>query len=266
MDGSVSYSIDTSNLNYLLNGQSPIYFLWLAPTNEIRYAWAKDEWRRLDAEKPDWMKQGTFTIRFRNVLDTAAINAIYDRIVKEARFVRTINEILARASLSEGVVVRIDPQTLESTDPLKLYGWITSSGMTIVSSGYGAKILEWFGVLNLEHRGDPRVNLVVAYAQVSLGRNYQALGSLAEAKLGIGKLSPDDRDFLGYLEDVLRVSDGTDRPGGIPPPRGRAVRQQDRRRRRGPPAGGTPAGEAALAGSRPPRRVVRADAFDRDRG
>src|SRR5262249_30886489 len=53
-DGSVSYSIDTSNLNYLLYGQSPIYFLWLASTNEIRYAWAKDEWQRLDAENPDW--------------------------------------------------------------------------------------------------------------------------------------------------------------------------------------------------------------------
>ena len=101
VDGSVSYSIDTSNLNYLLNGQSPLYFLWLAPTNEIRYAWAKDEWRRLDVEKPEWMKQGTFTIRFRTVLDAAAIDTIYERIVKEARFARTINEILA-----QGVAVR----------------------------------------------------------------------------------------------------------------------------------------------------------------
>lgn len=207
-DGSVSYSIDTRNLNYLLNGQSPIYFLWLAPTDEIRYAWAKDEWHRLDAEKPDWKSQGTFTIRFRNVLDAAAVDSIHERIVKEARFARTISEILARASLSEGVVVRIDPQTLESTDPLKLYQWITSSGTTIVSSGYGAKILEWFGVLNPEHRNAPHVNLVAAYAQVSLGRNYEAAGSLSVAKLGIDTLSPGDRDFLGYLEDVCAYQTG----------------------------------------------------------
>src|SRR5262249_38544867 len=43
VDGSVSYSIDTSNLNYLLNGPCPIYFLWLAPTNQVRYAWAREE-------------------------------------------------------------------------------------------------------------------------------------------------------------------------------------------------------------------------------
>ena len=207
-NGSVSYSIDTKNLNYLLNGQSPLYFLWLAPTDEIRYAWAKDEWRRLDAEKPDWMSQDTFTIRFNSVLDAAAVDAIHERIVKEARFARRINEILSRASLSEGVVVRIDPKTLENTDPLKLYEWITSSGMTLVSSGYGAKILEWFDVLNVEHRREPRVNLVLAYAQVSLGRNYEAAGSLSVVKLGINTLSADDRDFLSYLEDVCAYQTG----------------------------------------------------------
>jgi hypothetical protein len=201
-DGSVSYSIETINLNYLLYGPNPIYFLWLAPTDEIRYAWAKDEWRRLDAENPGWRSQGTFTIRFRNVLDTKAVDAIHERIVTEARFVRRINEILARASLSEGVVVSIDPKSLASTDPLQLYQWITSSGRTIVSSGYGVKVLEWFGVLNPEHRRDARVNLVAAYAQVSLGRNYEAAGSLSVAKLGADGLSPEDREFLGYLDDV----------------------------------------------------------------
>jgi len=99
-DGSVSYSVETSNLNYLLNGQSPLYFLWLAPTDEIRYAWAKDEWRRLDVENPGWMDQGSFTVRFRNVLDASAVDAIRERVVKEARFARRLNEILLRASLS----------------------------------------------------------------------------------------------------------------------------------------------------------------------
>jgi Domain of unknown function (DUF4365) len=208
VDGSVSYSIETSNLNYLLNGQSPIYFLWLAPTDEIRYAWAKDEWHRLDAENPGWMEQGTFTIRFHKVLAAAAIDSIHERIIKEARFVRSVTETLARASLSEEVVVRIDPQTLESTDPLKLHEWINSSGMTLVSSGYGAKILDWVSVLNAEDRTDPRVKLVVAYAQVILGRNYEAAGSLSAAKLGIDRLSPEDREFLGYLEDVCAYHTG----------------------------------------------------------
>ena len=38
-DGSYSLSIDTANLNYLLNGPSPLYLLWFANTGEIRFAW-----------------------------------------------------------------------------------------------------------------------------------------------------------------------------------------------------------------------------------
>jgi hypothetical protein len=207
-DGSVSYSIETSNLNYLLNGPSPLYFLWLAPTDEIRYAWAKDERRRLDAEKPGWMSQDTFTIRFQNVLDSAAVDAIHERIVREARFHRSMNDILARSSLSESVVVSIDPKSLKSTDPLQLHEWIASSGMTIVSSGYGGQVLEWIGVLNPEHRSEARVNLVAAYALVTLGRNYEAVGNLSVAKLGAQGLAPEDQEFLGYLDDVCAYQTG----------------------------------------------------------
>src|ERR1700693_1017515 len=67
-DNSVSYAIDTSNLNYLLNGQSPLYVLWVASDDEIRFAWAREEWRRLDVETPGWRNQGTVTVRFERVL------------------------------------------------------------------------------------------------------------------------------------------------------------------------------------------------------
>ena len=53
-DGSVSYSVETKNLNYLLNGDSPIYVLWLASLSELRFAWARDEARRLHTDNPDW--------------------------------------------------------------------------------------------------------------------------------------------------------------------------------------------------------------------
>ena len=38
-DGSVSHPLDVSNLNYLLNGPCPIYFLWIEPAKQMRYAW-----------------------------------------------------------------------------------------------------------------------------------------------------------------------------------------------------------------------------------
>lgn len=207
-DGSISYAIETSNLNYLLNGPSPIYFLWIAETNELRYAWARDEWQRLDAEVLDWKQQGEFTVRFRNVMDSKAVDLIQERIIKEARFSRHLHEILARSSLSEKVVVSIDPKSLKSTDPNQLHQWLTSSGMTIVSSGYGRQVLEWLDALNPDQRREARVQLVAAYALVTLGRNHEAVGCLSVANLGAGDLSQEDREFMGYLSDVCEYQTG----------------------------------------------------------
>lgn len=66
-DGSVSLSIAVSNLNYLLNGASPLYILFVVPRNELRFVWARDERRRIDQENPSWMQQETITIRFKNL-------------------------------------------------------------------------------------------------------------------------------------------------------------------------------------------------------
>jgi hypothetical protein len=62
-DGSVSYPADLSNLNYLLNGLSPLYVLYLADERELRYAWVRDEVNRIERQTPDWKRQKTVTLR-----------------------------------------------------------------------------------------------------------------------------------------------------------------------------------------------------------
>jgi hypothetical protein len=167
LDGSVSCSIETSHLNYLLNGASPLYFLWIEPDQEMRYAWAREEWCRLDGVNPEWKEQGTFTVRFREVLDAAAIEAIHERVIVEARFGREIHEKLAKGALEERVVVSIDPNTLASDDPVQVFEWITSSDISIVSSGYGSLVMRWLDVLEPAQRSGARVQLVAAMALVS---------------------------------------------------------------------------------------------------
>jgi hypothetical protein len=205
IDGSVSYEIDVSNLNYLLNGPCPIYFLWIEPAKEMRYAWAREEWRRLDAENEKWKEQGTVTVRFREVLNA---DAIHERIVAEARFAREIHETLARDSLAERVVVSIDPKALTSDDPQKVFGWITSSGMTIAASGYGKRLLQWLDVLRPEQKRDPRVQLVAAFTQAGLGRYHVALGHVAEAASRKAALSASDRRVLDSVRDFCRYQTG----------------------------------------------------------
>jgi hypothetical protein len=208
LDGSVSCVIDTSNLNYLLNGSTPIYFLWVEPDQEMRYAWAWDEWRRLDGENPNWREQGSFTVRFQDVLDAGAVEAIYERVINEARLGREVHETLTRSALSERVVVSIDPKHLTSDDPEKVFGWITSSGLTIASSGYGKQVQQWLDILDTTRRRDARVQLVAAFAQAGLGRYHAAAGHLAEAGMRRSTLSEPDRRVLDYLQDVCGYQTG----------------------------------------------------------
>jgi hypothetical protein len=53
-NGSISFSVRTANLNYLLNGTAPVYILYDSGKDEFWYAWAQDESRRLEAENPAW--------------------------------------------------------------------------------------------------------------------------------------------------------------------------------------------------------------------
>jgi len=134
LDGSVSLSVQVSNLNYLLNGPSPLYVLWVALDDRLLYAWAHDERRRLDLECPGWMEQDSVTIRFRRDIDPAALDEIHGRILREAQLDRRIQETLARSTESERVTVRIDRTTLQSTDPRAVRQSLMTSGMTIVAS------------------------------------------------------------------------------------------------------------------------------------
>jgi len=72
-DGSISLQIKVSNLNYLLNGPSPFFVIYVAPRHELRFLWARDERRRLDAINPEWMRQVSVTIRFTEQLTPTAL-------------------------------------------------------------------------------------------------------------------------------------------------------------------------------------------------
>jgi hypothetical protein len=201
-DGSISLSVAVSNLNYLLNGPSPLYVLYVAPRREIRYVWAHDERRRLDSLNPEWMQQGEVTLRFAVCLTPQALIPVHERICREGRMRRRILDTLGRATTPERVVIGIDPTTLVTTDPEALCRWILADGMTLVAAGYGREVLEATRLLNPDAARLPRVHLVCGYAQFTLGRYQAAAGHLAEAGIGADELSARDCTFLASLRNA----------------------------------------------------------------
>ena len=212
-DGSVSLPVETSNLNYLLNGPSPLYVLYVVPRSELRYVWAYEEWRRLDAENPGWRDQQKVTLRFVEVLTADRLAAIHDRIRREAECNRRIREILGRATIAEDVVVAVDPTSFQVTDPDELYQLVSTAGMTAVCDGYARQVLDRARLLDVDARNEPRIRLLCAYAEHTLGKYAAAFAHVVEITACGDQLGEYDRHFFEGLRDAClfqlgRITEG----------------------------------------------------------
>ena len=100
-DGSISFSAEVSNLEYLRHASSPLYVLYIDQTKELRYAWVHDEIRRIAASNPNWGEQETVTIRFVTILNEKGVADIHERIRRDANIYRQFHEILGRSGFHE---------------------------------------------------------------------------------------------------------------------------------------------------------------------
>lgn len=208
-DGSFSLQVDVTNLNYLLYGVSPIYLIYIIPLKEFRFVWAHDERRRLDVANPNWMDQETITIRFSEVLTTAALDQIYDRILREGRMNRRIHDSLAAGSLFEQVNIAIDPATLSTTTAEEAYQMLLTSGFTMVASGDALGVLQQSKLLRGEQSDSPRVQLVLAYARYSLAQYQASVSHLQQTTLRRNDLSLEDQAFLRFLRNASDFQAGS---------------------------------------------------------
>lgn len=206
-DGSVSFSADVNNVNYLLNGLRPLYVLYIAETKEIRYAWVRDEVNRIQKATPGWMRQKTVTLRFVTVLDELGLNDIHGRIRRESRMDRQIHDILSRADVTEKTI-HVSMKDSKVTDPDDLRDLLMNSGITLVSHGNGENVLRAIERLAPLDRQHSRILLIRAFAEQQIGRYQLADGHLIEAGRRPEGLADRDREFFGVLRDICHLKLG----------------------------------------------------------
>lgn len=207
-DGSFSLPVNTKNLNYLLNGPCPLYVVYLAARDELRYAWARDEAKRLHRDNPSWDRQDTITIRFSRPLDATGWQDIHDRILREGRFARQQHDYFTRAGLAEAVVVGVNPETLDVLTPDAAFDAIRSHGIAIVSAGYPLAIKHYSRFLAPPQAHDPAVLLALGFACYHSGEHFEARGHLGRVIPRRGQLSEFDRHFLDSLVNECNLRFG----------------------------------------------------------
>jgi hypothetical protein len=198
-DGSVAFSVKTSNLNYLLNYPISLYILYIEPRNEFRFVWASDELKRLTQENPEWVNQTEITLNFKEVLDSEKLDQIHDLIIRQGAFGRSINNNLLLSNAAS-VVLEIDSSSLEVNDSNKIKELLIENGLAYIGYGYAETVLDKIGLLNSADKELPEIQVLAAHAEYDLGRYPVAKSILA--RLRFQTKSIPDKDFLmaSYLE------------------------------------------------------------------
>lgn len=207
-DGSVSLSIEVSNLNHLLFSNSALYVLYIRPRNELRFVWARDERTRIESSNPRWREQGTVTLKFSAPITPETLNEIYNRIWQIFRLQRQLNDNLDGARNAERVMVSINPRTHEITNSRQAKQILIDSGTAMVSSGLIRQVQDLIRLLDVDDAQEPRIQLVQAHAETHLGRYQRAIGCLREASLRQDELSESERFFLQSIQDSCDFQTG----------------------------------------------------------
>jgi hypothetical protein len=201
-DGSVSLSVKTANLNYLLNGVAPIYILYDAVQDKFWYTWARDEAARLEASTPIWRDQSSVTVKFTKLLSDSSLKDVREQIISEGKLHRTIRDSLARSAGRDTIIIRVDRESLKTTDSSQARDLLLISGAAIVAAGFPGEVLELLGVVEPFVRDLPRIQFIEAYALFTKGDHYMALGIVKRALAKRAQLSQQEASFAETLRDA----------------------------------------------------------------
>ena len=208
LDGSISLSVGTANLNYLLNGVAPLYILWEATTGAFWYTWAREQASRLQTENLGWHEQRNITLRFTHQLTKAQLPELADKILREGRMHRQLHDSLARQTESDTVVISINPTSLALTDPTQARDILVASGCAIVAAGFATEVIRLFALVGPTSRNLARIRFAVGYAHFTVGEHYNAIGHLKFAGALTEGLSARDKNLIFRIQDAAEFHIG----------------------------------------------------------
>jgi hypothetical protein len=147
VDSSYSKSIDTSNIEYLINnGQPGFYGLYVRAEDKFYYKYLNEFVSELHFKDDNWENQESHTIRFDKVLDDTAVNNIFDIALSEGKKSRSILfrtiEIGNLIPNEKGNIV-IDVATNEIIDDIAIRRYVEENGAYLINSSQWKSILDY---------------------------------------------------------------------------------------------------------------------------
>lgn len=210
VDGSFSKSIDTSNINALLNnGHAAFYLLFDANTKTFYYEHLTDFLKHLNEKDQDWGKQGSHVLRFNKKLLPDGISLIYNATLKNGLLQRNLLERATYISTSINKSDRISIDTdFNITDDAKIREMIEYLGFQLINEGRWREILSVHQTATGNVANTARYNLILGIANYYGGSRWDALSFLKKANNLKSELDKEMEMLLLYFDITVRYSSG----------------------------------------------------------
>ncbi|WP_299463795.1 DUF4365 domain-containing protein [uncultured Microscilla sp.] len=212
IDGSYSWPIEASNINYLLNeSNSAYYVLYLKKQDKFLFESVNTFYIHLEQKSADWQQQKHHTLRFKRELDETAVQEIYEHVFAKGFAQRKINDSLnayAVSNTAQSHKVAIDSNH-EVYDDKQIQELIETSGFFLLNDG------RWKDILAFHKQGSrgmgeesPVYNLIVGTAFYHTGKNVDALSCFKQSKKHMDKLPENLVGYLTYFHLTTRFTIG----------------------------------------------------------
>lgn len=201
-DGSFSLSLNTSNINYLLNNGMPAFYVLYSKSENVFYYENINAFvGNLNKKDANWNKQQSHVLRFTKKLNTESIHEIFDITKTRGLFQRKITEkhILLTSTIQNGKDRVHFDKDLNITDDTEIRNIIEDAGFELINKG------KWIDIINFHKKASGNISTTSVYNLILGVSNYYS-GNLIDAYSFLKKstslnneLSKDLKEYLSYF-------------------------------------------------------------------
>lgn len=208
IDGSYSWQIDTSNIQYLLNAGIPAYYICYVKQNDTFYFKQLNEFiTELSNKQKNWNEQDSNVLYASEILTKNAIDGIYEEVKNRLLATRELTEKLQignNGGLSKKVSIT---SNYKITDETSIVDLVEKIGLTIINEGKSKDVI----LLNERVSGDitsPLYNLTVGIAAYYTSNLFDSLAFFQKANREKEKLPNELVEHLKYFDALVKYSIG----------------------------------------------------------
>ncbi|WP_187270234.1 DUF4365 domain-containing protein [Pontibacter qinzhouensis] len=215
-DESYSKSIETSNIEYLINnGQPAFYGFYLADNDNFYYEHLNDFLISIQEKNPDWEDQLSHTLRFHKQLDSRAVDEIYNIALEHGKMMRGLNGRLAMlpslAQPSDKIIIGLNQRVIDDSEIRNI---VERVGFELINEG------RWKDIIHVHQEASGNIgttakyNLVLGMANYYSGNLLSALSFFKHARLNSNQLPDYLIKYLTFFDTTVKYTLGMMRQEG----------------------------------------------------